>query len=233
MDDTNELNDIILNKSSNKSGRQKLLVSIATFSMILIIVVLVMNQMNGSGTQNLPKPEKMTQPLQNNDNSLFEPVEVVEENAKNDPFNLDDVVQKIKQQEAETAADNAVDKEIIIVQERELKPVKNNPKKQPATTKPSTKKHSVQTTQPQKLAVKIGATYIQVGSFSKYAPNRSFIDKITRSGYDYTYHRVVQQGKIVNKVLVGPFKNRAEAKNALMSVRKLIESNAFIITSLK
>ena len=34
----------------------------------------------------------------------------------------------------------------------------------------------------------------EVGSFSRYKPNRAFLDNIKRSGYEYTFHRVVING---------------------------------------
>ena len=44
MEDKNELNDIILNKSSKSNRTKKVLLTIATFSIVLIIVVVIMNR---------------------------------------------------------------------------------------------------------------------------------------------------------------------------------------------
>jgi len=241
MDDKNELNDIILNKSDTKSNQKKILLTVATFAIILIIVVIVMNLMNSSGTDNLPKaklsPEKTAQAVTAQDDPLFEAVEVTDDKESittiQSKTDLDQLTQKIKQQtQNEYEVEAAIEQEIVIVQENEFESVKTEPKAQP---KPKTVKQEKSTSAKgsAKQAVEIGATYIQVGSFSKYTPNKKFLNTISHSGYDYAYHRVVQQGKIVNKVLVGPFKNRADAQNKLMSVRKNITPDAFIISHLK
>ncbi|RLA72492.1 MAG: SPOR domain-containing protein [Epsilonproteobacteria bacterium] len=243
MDDKNELNDIILNKSDTKTNQKKILLTIATFAIILIIVVIVMNMMNSSGTDNLPKaklsPEKTENLVTTQDDPLFEAVEVTYDKEANRALqtkaDLDKLTQQIKQQiqkEDEDEAEQVVEQEIIIVQENEFESIKNKPKVQSQSKAPDPVKSAVRKGSA-KRAIKIGATYIQVGSFSKYTPNKRFLSTITRSGYDYAYHRVVQQGKIVNKLLVGPFKSRADAQSALMSVRKNITPDAFIISRLK
>jgi len=245
MDDRNELNDIILNKSDNKNNQKKVLLAVATFAIILIIVVVIMNLMNNSGTDNLPKavlPQEKTAPSVNEqDDPLFETVEVTDDTEMSGgPTDLDQVTQKIKHRTQLEKTPTAVEQEIVIVQENEFEPAKPEPKVQtPPKQIKSQQTKTVQHTSPVKKQgtlrkeVQIGATYIQVGSFSKYRPNKTFLNNITRSGHDYTYHRVVQQGKIVNKVLVGPFQNRSNAQNALMAVRKNIAPDAFIISSLK
>jgi len=241
MDDHNELNDIILNKSDTKTNQKKILLTIATFAIILIIVVIVMNMMNSSGTDNLPKaelsPEKTENLVTVQDDPLFEAVEVTydkeADSALQTKADLDKLTQQIKRQvQKEDEAEQAVEQEIIIVQENEFESIKNEPKVQSQSKAPNQVKSAVRKGSA-KRAIEIGATYIQVGSFSKYTPNKKFLSTITRSGYDYAYHRVVQQGKIVNKLLVGPFKSRADAQSALMSVRKNITPDAFIISRLK
>jgi len=73
-----------------------------------------------------------------------------------------------------------------------------------------------------------GAYYIQVGSFSKYEPNKKFLDSILTQGYKYKYHKVQRSGKTLNKVLVGPFPNESEARAALRTIRSKIEAGAFL-----
>jgi len=73
-----------------------------------------------------------------------------------------------------------------------------------------------------------GSYYIQVGSFSKYEPNKKFLDSILSQGYKYKYHKVQQSGKMLTKVLVGPFPNESEARSALRTIRSKIEAGAFL-----
>ena len=72
------------------------------------------------------------------------------------------------------------------------------------------------------------AYFVQVGSFSKYAPNKKFLDSILNQGYRYKFHKVTRNSKILNKVLVGPFYNEVEARAALRTIRSNIEAGAFL-----
>ncbi len=71
--------------------------------------------------------------------------------------------------------------------------------------------------------------YIQVGLFAKSVPSKTFLDKITNRGYTYTFHKVTSGGKAMNKVLVGPFKTKSAAHEALPVIKKSVESGAFLI----
>ena len=70
--------------------------------------------------------------------------------------------------------------------------------------------------------------YIQVGSFSKYEPNKKFLQSITDLGYNYKYHKVTKDSKTLNKVLVGPFSTTTEAKDARRVLRAKVEPGAFL-----
>ncbi len=74
-----------------------------------------------------------------------------------------------------------------------------------------------------------GKYYVQVGSFAKYAPSKSFLDKIAARGYTYTFHKVTRNGNTVNKVLVGPFRTQSAAREALPVIRQHVEPGAFLI----
>jgi len=261
MDERNELNDIILNKTDKQSKHKKILLAIATLAIILIVVIAIMNQIGNKGTSNLPKahlpPENQKTSTAKSDDAVFEPVAIIEEKArkKSMPQNseidkaMQNAKQKVKMEKSPTKKVNP--QEIVVVEQEELKPygssMHTDTKRMTDATNTDLKKRKASYAKPEKYYVKkpassqsgyrehakLGATYIQVGSFSKYKPNKKFLNSITRNGFDYTYHRVVRNGRILNKVLIGPFKNRAEARDALMRIRKKIESDAFIITSLK
>ncbi|MGB5964811.1 MAG: secretin N-terminal domain-containing protein [Sulfurimonadaceae bacterium] len=74
-----------------------------------------------------------------------------------------------------------------------------------------------------------GQYYIQVGSFTKHAPSKTFLDKIANRGYTYTFHNVTSNGKTLNKVLVGPFKTHSAAREALPVIKRSVESGAYLI----
>ncbi|OQX58087.1 MAG: hypothetical protein B5M52_06095 [Helicobacteraceae bacterium 4484_230] len=265
MDERNELNDIILNKTDKQSRHKKILLAIATLAIILIVVIVIMNQVGNKGTSNLPKahlpPENPKTSTAKNDDAVFEPVAIIEEKARKKSSSqsqtIDKALKRAKQKAKaeDTSVKETVSEEIVVVEQEELEPkssekpmeVRLHRKGEKLVIDVDSKKRKMSAIKPKeeytekppgrqsryREHVKLGATYIQVGSFSKYKPNKKFLNSITRNGFDYTYHRVVRNGRILNKVLIGPFKNRAEARDALMRIRKKIESDAFIITSLK
>ncbi|MDD2567434.1 MAG: SPOR domain-containing protein [Thiovulaceae bacterium] len=222
MEEKNELNDIILNKGNGANQNKKIILAVATLGIVLIIVVMLMNSLSSSGTDNLPQavlpPEpKIAQTTpQAEEDPLFEEVEVVQENTQTND-NLDQIAQKLKaesRQEAEVVATPVAEEEI------KPQPVKEEVKKAVAQPKPA--QQQAQT----KPAT--GSYYIQVGSFATYEPNKAFLKSITDKGFKYTYHKVHANGKTINKVLVGPFGSEKEARSALRSVRTSIEAGAFL-----
>ena len=220
MDDKNELSDIVLNKTNSSGSNKKLILAIATFGVVLIIVVMLMNSMNSSSTNNLPqavlppKPQKEALKETQQDEPLFEDVKVIEDDASSDA-DLDKIAQKLKQestQDEKIQTENSRIKPAPVVK----KSVKKNTKKVTQKTKKKQIAHK---------ATPSGNYYIQVGSFSKYKPNKKFLNSIKKLGFNYRFHKV----GTLNKVLVGPFKTRKEAERAKRVVRVKIESGAFVV----
>ena len=207
MEDKNELNDIILNKGNTTSSNKKIILAVATLGVILVVVVMLMNSLSSSGTNNLPqaalppKPE-IANAVKPVDEPLFEDVQVIEEKTSDDT-NLDQIAKKLKQE--------SIKEEKITVAIETKKPIAKKVIKTP--TKTAVK------------AVASGSYYIQVGSFSKYKPNKKFLKSITALNFNYRYHKV----KNLNKVLVGPFKSKQEAKNARRVIRAKVEPGAFLV----
>ena len=216
MNDKNELNDIILNKGGSANSNKKIILAVATLGVILIIVVMLMNSLSSNGTDNLPQaalpPEPAVQTIsQEDDEPLFEEVEVLEEDSDSDA-NLDQIAQKLK----EESMQEEEEEEVIVATP---KPVKVAPKKVVAkkVAAPIVKSTS-------------GITYyIQVGSFSKYEPNKKFLKSITNLGFDYKFHKVTRNSKTFNKVLVGPFSSSKAAKDARRVLRAKVEPGAFLV----
>jgi len=216
MNDKNELNDIILNKGNATNSNKKIILAVATLGIILIIVVMLMNSLSSNGTDNLPKavlpPEPQQQVAQDNtDEPLFEDVDVVEEKTSSDA-DLDKIAKKLKQESLKE--DLAVEEVATPAPKPEVKKVvKHTVKKQPVA--------NVAQVQASNSIV----YYIQVGSFSRYEPNKKFLNSITSLGYKYKYHKVGN----TNKVLVGPFKNSNDAKKARHILRSKVEPGAFLV----
>ncbi|MBU1927713.1 SPOR domain-containing protein [bacterium] len=225
MQEKNELNDIILNKNSSGNGNKKIVLAVATLGIILIIVVMLMNSITSSGTDNLPQAVLPPEPTAQASNEtaqepLFEEVPVVQESAQGND-NLDNIAQKLKQESQEEKATPATK-----MQAEEPEPAmaeKAEPVKAPVVSK----KETAQTTTRAKTSTG-GSHYIQVGSFSRYEPNKTFLKSITDKGYKYEFREVKINSQTVNKVLVGPFSDENEARDALKVIRKSVESGAFI-----
>lgn len=215
MEEKNELNDIILNKGGSSSSNKKIILAVATLGVILIIVVMLMNTLTSSGTDNLPQavlpPEPQKELNAQNEEPLFEDVPIVQESAP-ESTSLDEIAQKLKE---ESTKENLQTTKEESVEAAPVAPKVLETKKVAATPKTST------------LATS-GEYYIQVGSFAKYEPNKKFLDSILNLGYKYKFHKVTVNSKTLNKVLVGPFHNEAEARKALIPVRKSVEAGAFL-----
>ncbi|EHP30910.1 protein containing Sporulation/cell division region [Sulfurimonas gotlandica GD1] len=219
MNEKNELNDIILNRGGSTGGNKKIVLAVATLGVILIIVVMLMSTLTPDAKDNLPQPiplpqEEVASIPEPKDEPLFEEVKVIEENSKNND-NLDEIAQRLKQ-ESQDSKTATKPKEVNKI-------VKTTPK---AETK---KVAEVKKETPKAEEANAQAYFVQVGSFSKYAPNKKFLDSILSQGYRYKFHKVTNDSKILNKVLVGPFYNEKEARAALRTIRSNIEAGAFLI----
>ena len=237
MEENNGLNDIILQKNNPVNNNKKIILAVATLGVILIIVVVLMNSLTSSGTSNLPQQPILPEPLSapdkkekstynEYDEPLFEDVEVIEDEDSYNP-NLSQIAQKLKEE--------SLKEEEVVEIEEPVKRVVHKPKPKPKpkpVAKPVVKKvvnkHTYKKETKPKKVTSSGRYYIQVGSFSRYTPNKKFLKSITDKGYSYKYHKVTVKSKEINKILVGPFKTESEARKALKSVRKDIVAGAFL-----
>lgn len=132
MDEKNELNDIILNKSGSNSGSKKLLLAIATFTLILIIVLVIMNSLKNDDVQKTPQailPPEPTAPTEIVNDPLFEPVEVIQEGNETaqGTTDLNQVAQKIKNESLQNTP---------IVETQVIEPITQKTAVQPAAVAP-------------------------------------------------------------------------------------------------
>lgn len=174
-----------------------------------------MNTLTSNGTDNLPQailpPEPKSIPSQmTNDEPLFEDVQVIQEDPKNNN-SLNEIAQKLKKESQKEKMQTQVIKEPKPVVVKKIEPKR--------IVQQEVKKAKVKNSK---------AFYIQVGSFSKYAPNKKFLDSILTKGYKYKYHKLTKNSKTLTKVLVGPFYSEKEARAALIVIRSDIEAGAFL-----
>jgi len=95
----------------------------------------------------------------------------------------------------------------------------------PAAKKPAT--HKTTTPKPQKAQHSTPAYYIQVGSFSKTPVKSSrLVATIKKNGYHYS----IYTSNGMKKVLIGPYKSRADADRAIVRIKDRINKSAFVFT---
>ena len=234
MEEKNELGDIILNKGSKQGGNKKIILAAATLGIILIVVVLLMNTLNSDNENNLPQSALPPKPLKEEpkasgqkEEPLFEDVEVIEEDTPNkenaQEQKLEEIAQKLK------AKNEGVEPpKVEEVNEPVVSHEKAHTEKQKVKRKENAQLHAKRPLRTVTHKAKHGNYYIQVGSFSKYKPNKHFLASIKKAGFEYTFHKAIVHGRHVTKVLVGPFQTEKEARRALAKVRKSIEKHAFL-----
>jgi len=245
MDENNELSDIVLNKDSASNSNKKIILAIATLGVVLILVVMLMNSINSKGTSNLPhaaalppKPKtEVSKATLDTKEPLFEDVPVVQEKQEEET-NLDHIAKKLKEESATPKVETKVEtieepiktapivtKEKIVKKQHKVIKEKIIHKRAEIVRKKVNAPAKKVKTAPKKVATSKHAYFVQIGSFSKYKPNKKFLDSITKLGYKYSYHKA----KNINKVLVGPFKTREEANKAKALLRSKVVRGAFLV----
>ena len=94
------------------------------------------------------------------------------------------------------------------------KPVVKEPVQKPVAARPEPKSTSA------------AQYYVQVGSF-KTQPSSRFISVIKNNGFNYRIVRSPADG--TNKLLIGPYENRASVDRALRQVKDRINKSAFVV----
>lgn len=161
MEEKNELNDIILNKSGSGSNTKKLLLAIAALTLILIIVLVIMNSLKSESNEPVPEAASIPEPSAPTeviDDPLFEPVEVIQEGSNESTTqDLGEIAQKIKQESFQNTpvvettlpvASTPVQQNVPAQQAKpavQAAPVVNVPKTQPQTAPTPQPKPVIQT----------------------------------------------------------------------------------------
>ncbi|MCJ7764750.1 MAG: SPOR domain-containing protein [Thiovulaceae bacterium] len=255
MEQKNELNDIILNKNNRKNGTKKVLLSIATFSIVLIIVVIIMNRFNGGEETTLPHAQQMVQPpvaevVVEPDHPIAAAVQEQTSTEpaapESEPSAQEDNIQRETNPEWYKEKAAYTEPEIMKEPVYEKSPsVKTDTKPAPKQAAKVTRREAEAVPAPKirpsgkynpkskrvvdVKAAEAGHYYIQVGSFAKYSPSRTFLKKIADRGYTYTFHKVNQNGRTLTKVLVGPFNTNSSAREALPIIKKSVIPTAFLV----
>ena len=229
MEDKNELSDIVLEKTDNKTLKTKrVLIIIAILIIIFLAVILSMKLINKPTQNSEPKlilPPQPTTSIKKakKDEQLFKQVPIIKEKTdKKDSF--ENMVKSLKEKEIQKTNKNNLKQPIA---KKEVPKVVKTPKVIHTVVNPIVKakaKKVIRTTSNRATS----GVYIQVGATSKYSPDKKYLKKITDKKYTYKLLPMVIKGKKITKILIGPFKTNKAAKANMSDVKKSINKNAFL-----
>ncbi len=241
-----ELNDILLNKptQTNSENQKKYIILAFALSILFILTIIIIRLISDDDT-----PDK-----------LFTQEPKVEKIDKLEKLSINDKYEEMLNQKAKKNIQKELNIKDIAHKETplpivETKQVKNIVKKEEHTTtdvfgmeakkkliakakpviKPKPKPKVQQKKKPAKKVistVKNKGYFIQVGAFTK-APNVVLINKITNNELHYIIHEMTIKGKRYNKVLIGPYKTKTDAKNNINQVKQVLKKPTAYILRLK
>jgi len=226
MEEKNELSDILLDKNKNNGSKKKKILLLVIALILLFLLILVgMKIFNTSITKtnklNMVLPPEPTAINTKQKDDLFKQVPIVEENtSKENNFNT--MVEKLKNKEQkENINTQTVNNK---VQQKEA-----NKAIIPTETKIFKKaKKIVKKSSKEKQEMFKSNIYIQVGVNYRFEPSKKYLSKIKKLGYHYRLYSTKIGGKKAVKTLIGPYKNKIEAKRALIKIKRNINKAAFI-----
>ncbi|WP_301008750.1 SPOR domain-containing protein [Helicobacter sp. UBA3407] len=98
-------------------------------------------------------------------------------------------------------------------------------KQEPSKTTPKESFKDVKVNNPSLQGSEAGkGFYVQVGSFSKFSPNKQLLGLINENKLSYR----MQKSGDNNRLLIGPYTTKQEAQNKLSEIRAKINKDAFI-----
>ena len=227
MKEKNELSDIILeNQNSEGSNKiKKILILSIILLLIFIFAVIGVKFFNKPEVKknnfNIVLPPEPTTKNSAKKEEIFKQVPIIEENSTTAKDNFNAMVEKLKNKEQT--------KEKSIKDTQKVKHKKELIAK--ATQQKDTKSTLTKTSKHKKVIKKRGLksrVYIQVGVTFKVKPDKKFLYKITKAGYSYKLYTLKISGKRATKILVGPYKDKNDAKSNLKKIKKEINKAAFI-----
>lgn len=237
-----ELGDIMLNGStasseSNETNKRKYLILGLVLIILFLLTIVIIRLLNS--------PDNQEDSFNNQDETVQE-----EKSLENDSIEqqyqkiIDEKLKNIKEQTNQTQEQAVDENELNIdsieqkekkVEEKKAKPdvfgikPKQEEVKKEVVKEVSKKEPVKQPVKKVTTSSKPKGTFVQVGAFSKQ-PAKKYLQKIEANGFNYTIYKVTVNGKVYNKVLIGPYKNRASAEQNMSIIkRKLNISSAFIL----
>jgi DedD protein len=238
MNDHN-LDDLIIDTIQPKSSKSKsFLTLIALFIVVLIVGIILSKTYNNTNSDNtltfddnttsaiapelrLQEPEEITKPKEAPSLS-----KIIEETLKEPEAPKEAPVSPIVEPTEKPSIPTEEPKGIV--EEEKPKPIveikKPVEEKVKVTPKTETEKPLAKPAAPE--VVQTSKYYVQVGSF-KQNPSPRFLSVIKSSGFKYHVSKPDAIGN--KKLLIGPYKTRADVDKALVVVRDRIHKSAFVV----
>ncbi len=217
---SNELDDIILDKKDKNLDIKKIALLAGSAILLLIIVISIVKITSGDNeTENEDFfATETTTPTEEKIDEDYKQVPIIKEEAVEPEEKIEKIVEEVIEEQKNENLQKATP-----AKEFDKEPVEKTKQ-----TKEIQKKSKINDKETYKTIAK-GEYYIQVGAFYKFSPDKKFLDKIQKNGYDYIIKTVIKSGSEVKKVLIGPFETRTKAKKALSNIKKTIKKDAFIV----
>lgn len=137
--------------------------------------------------------------------------------------------------QSNTRIQKKLKKDIFGMEEKKkAQAIKKIIKKTPASTKSNPFKDikvKKTTSKKQSVSVTTKGSYIQIGSFTK-SIDKKYIKNLADKKIKYILHKATIKGKVYTKVLVGPYKNKNDAKKDTANIRKKLNITSSYVLSL-
>lgn len=245
-----ELNNIMLEtNTTNEQNKKKYLVLGIVLIVLFLLTIIIIRLLSGDSTKQdeftADKKDPLVSETKIEDDNIEENFQkimndkVKRSNEENNNLSNDtSSEEKINNIEETKISENDLDDTIKKIEEKKKEVVKKvEPKKKEVTKKPEPKK-VVKKQEPRQsvkdLVKSVSSTapkgyFVQVGAFSKQ-PSQKYINNIRNAKLKYKIYKVEVKGKLYNKVLIGPYSSRAQAKENIESIKsKLNISSAYIL----
>ena len=236
----NELQDIVLERESIGSERlKKVLLTVAALFLIFLIVIVIYKLISGGSEESkslTPNPvaqkeqESLKESITELKEDIFKQEKIIDDTTETD-LKFEEMVRKLKEQDIteESQKEKPAPKPKEVIKEPSKKEIKITHSEQPVKPKPvEIIKTKVEKPKEAYKLSTISGFFVQVGATYGTYPDKAFLKKINKNGFDYIVHKTYVKGKAIKKVLVGPYDSKEKARQALLKIRNTIKPDAFI-----
>ncbi len=208
------LDDLIIENTKPANSRTKSFLTIIGLLIIVLIIAIILTKII------LKDPSAEQLIVEENNTEIISPEltlqDVIKPTLTEEKSKLSNIIDEspsapIQVKEVSKETISITEKVIQPKKQAEVRTIEKEVTNKPSKVKPVTSK----------------SYYIQVGSFTKI-PSPRFLNIIKKSGFNYKITSSTNSG--VKKLLIGPYKDRSSAKEALPKIKDRINKSAFVIS---